>query len=102
MDKNIQKTFLGRRMVAAWDNKLEFVRELCADKRTSLNQQDGNGFTALIKAYYWGYVDCAEIIKAAGADEKIVDRDGYTAKDRYKEYLETGRRKKFNERRHRR
>ena len=83
-------------MVAAWDNKLEFVRELCADPRTSINQQDGNGFTALIKACYWGWLECRDILKAAGADTKIVDRDGYTAEDRYHEYLETGRRKNAN------
>lgn len=80
-------------MIAAWDNKVDFVRELCADERTSLNQQDGNGFTALIKACYWGWRESRDIIKAAGADTKIVDRDGYTAEDRYNEYLETGRRK---------
>lgn len=83
-------------MIAAWDNKVKFVKELCADERTSLNQQDGNGFTALIKACYWGWLECRDIIKAAGADEKIVDRDGYTAEDRYNEYLETGRRKNNN------
>lgn len=80
-------------MIAAWDNRIPFVRELCADPRTSLNQQDGNGFTALIKACYWGWLECRDILIAAGADEKIVDRDGYTAQDRYEEFLETGRRK---------
>ena len=80
-------------MIAAWDNKREFVKELCADERTSLNQQDGNGFTALIKACYWGWLECRDILLSAGADPKIVDRDGYTAEDRYHEYLETGRRK---------
>jgi len=80
-------------MIAAWDNKIPFVRELCADPRISLNQQDGNGFTALIKACYWGWLECRDILIAAGADEKIVDRDGYTAQDRYEEFLETGRRK---------
>ena len=80
-------------MIAAWDNKIPFVRELCADPRTSLNQQDGNGFTALIKACYWGWLECRDILIAAGADEKIVDRDGYTAQGRYEEFLETGRRK---------
>lgn len=83
-------------MIAAWDNKLEFVRELCADPRTSINQQDGNGFTALIKACYWGWLECRDILIEAGADTKIVDRDGYTAEDRYHEYLETGRRKNNN------
>lgn len=80
-------------MIAAWDNRIPFVRELCDDPRTSLNQQDGNGFTALIKACYWGWLECRDILIAAGADEKIVDRDGYTAQGRYEEFLETGRRK---------
>lgn len=83
-------------MIAAWDNKIDFVRELCADERTSLNQQDGNGFTALIKACYWGWLECRRILEDAGADKKIVDRDGFTAQDRYHEYLETGRRKNAN------
>ena len=83
-------------MIAAWDNKINYVQELCNDERTSLNQQDGNGFTALIKACYWGWLDCRDILLKAGADPKIVDRDGYTAEDRYHEYLETGRRKNQN------
>lgn len=83
-------------MIAAWDNKLEYVRELIADERTSLNQQDGNGFTALIKACYWGWLECRDLLIEAGADTKIVDRDGYTAEGRYHEYLETGRRKGDN------
>lgn len=80
-------------MIAAWDNRVIYVKELIADERTSLNQQDGNGFTALIKACYWGYTECSDLLTAAGADIKIVDRDGYTAADRYHEYLETGRHK---------
>ncbi len=83
-------------MIAAWDNKLEFVRELLKDERTSINQQDGNGFTALIKACYWGWLECRDLLIEAGADTKIVDRDGFTAEDRYHEYLETGRRKTDN------
>lgn len=74
---------------------MDYVKELIADERTSLNQQDGNGFTALIKACYWGYTECRDLLTAAGADEKIVDRDGYTADDRYNEYLETGRHKNY-------
>ena len=80
-------------MIAAWDNRVEFVRELCGDERISLNQQDGNGYTALMKACYWGWLECRDIIRAAGADERIVDRNGYTAEDHYHEYLETGRSK---------
>lgn len=93
-DKTIKNDGNMPLMIAAWDNKLDYVKELCADERTSLNQQDSNGFTALIKACYWGWLECKEIIEKAGADKKIVDRDGYTAEDRYNEYLETGRRKK--------
>lgn len=80
-------------MIAAWDNRVEFVRELCGDERISLNQQDGNGYTALMKACYWGWLECRDIIRAAGADERIVDRNGYTAEDHYHEYLDTGRSK---------
>ncbi len=80
-------------MIAAWDNRVEFVRELCGDERISLNQQDGNGYTALMKACHWGWLECRDIIRAAGADERIVDRNGYTAEDHYREYLETGRSK---------
>lgn len=83
-------------MIAAWDNKVAFVKELCADRRTSLNQQDGNGFTALIKACYWGWYESRDILLAASIDTKIVDRDGYTAEDRYNECLKTGRVKNRN------
>jgi len=86
-------------MIAAWDNKVEFLKELLADERTSINQQDGNGFTALIKACYWGWLTCRDLLVEAGADQKIVDRDGYTAAGRYEEYLETGRRKNRNNKR---
>lgn len=78
-------------MIAAWSGRARFVKELCADDRTSLNQQDGNGFTALIKACYWGDQKCRDILIEAGADQKIVDRDGFTAQERYDEFLKTGR-----------
>ena len=83
-------------MVAAWHNKPEYVKILCSDERTSLNQQDGNGFTALIKACGNGFLECRDIIRNAGADTKIVDRDGKTAEDRYDEYLQTGLRMNRN------
>lgn len=86
-------------MIAAWHNKPEFVKALCEDERTSLNQQDGNGFTALIKACGNGFLECRDILRNAGADTKIVDRDGQTADDRYNEFLETGLRmnRKYDE-----
>ena len=78
-------------MVAAWENQVEMVKDLCNDKRISLNQQDTNGFTALIKACYRGNLECRDIIQAAGADKTILDLDGYTAEDRYDEFLRIGR-----------
>lgn len=75
-------------MVAAWDGKTEFVKALCEDGRTSINQQDANGFTALIKACFWGFLKCRDILLDAGADTKIVDIDGLTAEDHYNLYLE--------------
>ena len=80
-------------MVAAWDGKTEFVKALCEDGRTSINQQDANGFTALIKACFWGFLNCRDILLDAGADTKIVDIDGLTAEDHYNLYLEKKRKK---------
>ena len=42
-------------MIAAWHGMTEFVKLLCEDERTSLNQQDANGFSALMKACMNGY-----------------------------------------------
>lgn len=77
-------------MIAAWSGKAEFVKALCDDERTSLNQQDANGFTALIKASRNGWIKCRDILIGAGADTKIVDMDGLTAEDHYNNYLESG------------
>lgn len=78
-------------MVAAWENQIAMVEDLCQDNRVSLNQQDGNGYTALIKACYWGNKECRDLIKAAGADETIFDHEGFTAADRWDESLRLGR-----------
>ncbi len=86
-------------MIAAWEGRIRFVEALCKDKRTSLNQQDANGFTALIKACSNGHFsnskekhtwDIKTVLIAAGADEKIVDRDGKTAADWIDEYHKYG------------
>lgn len=84
-------------MVAAWENQIDMVRDLCADKRVSLNQQDGNGFTALIKACYWGNTECRKIIEDSGADTRILDHEGFSAEDRWDECLRIGR---YKEREH--
>lgn len=78
-------------MIAAWDGKDKFVEALCRDKRTSLNQQDANGFTALIKACANGDVKCRDILLKAGADTKISDINDKTAEDHYNDYLVFGR-----------
>ena len=86
-------------MIAAWEGKKAFVEALCADKRTSINQQDANGFTALMKACMNGHFanskenrtwNIRDILISAGADERIVDIDGKTAADWINEYHETG------------
>ncbi|MBQ2348100.1 MAG: hypothetical protein II388_07020, partial [Clostridia bacterium] len=61
-------------------------------------QQDANGFTALIKACYWGYLECRDVLIKSGADTKIVDIDGLTAEDHYNGYLESGRKKPIKNR----
>lgn len=78
-------------MVAAWENQIDVVRDLCSDKRVSLNQQDGNGFTALIKACYWGNKECRKLIEDAGADKTILDHEGLSAEDRWDECIRIGR-----------
>lgn len=78
-------------MIAAWENQIDIVKVLCKDARVSLNQQDGNGYTALIKACYWGHKECRQIIEEAGADKSILDHEGFSAQDRWKECLDIGR-----------
>ena len=67
-------------MIAAWHGMTEFVKLLCEDERTSLNQQDANGFSALMKACMNGYFrdgkDIRKVLLEAGADTKLVDMSG--------------------------
>ena len=86
-------------MIASWEGKKDFVIALCNDDRTSVNQQDANGFTALMKACMNGHFandrenrtwDIKSILINAGADQKIVDIDGKTANDWINEYFEHG------------
>ena len=53
-------------MIAAWDGKSNFIRALVSDERTSINQQDANGFTALMKASMNGWNTCINLLKEAG------------------------------------
>ncbi len=70
-------------MVAAWHGRDDYVKALCDDPRTSINQQDFNGYTALIKAAIKNWRKCCQILLEAGADTKIVDHDDMTASDRF-------------------
>lgn len=94
-------------MIAAFDGKRNFVKALCEDERTSINQQDANGFTALMKACMNGHFanskeshtwDCRSILIDAGADQKIVDIDGRTAENWIEEYHNSGPVKKVYDR----
>ena len=86
-------------MIAANHGLVDFVKLLLEDERISINQQDGNGFTALIKSCRNGFVACRDCLINAGADEKIVDLRGRTALDHYHECLEKGPAYKRNKRR---
>lgn len=86
-------------MIAAWEGKKDFVIALCEDERTSINQQDANGFTALMKACMNGHFaddrekrtwDIRKILIDEGADQKIVDIDGKTAAEWVNEYHDSG------------
>ena len=73
-------------MVAAWHKRDKYVKALCDDSRISINQQDFNGYTALIKAAIKGSRKCCQILLEAGADTRIIDHDDLTALDRF-EYV---------------
>jgi len=90
-------------MIASWEGRKDFVVALCEDERTSINQQDANGFTALMKACMNGHFaddrkkrtwDIRKILIEAGADQKIVDIDGKTAAEWVNEYHDSGPLKK--------
>lgn len=82
-------------MIAAWHGMEKFVKVLCEDERTSINQQDANGFTALMKACMNGHFenktkDIRNILIEAGADTKIVDMNGKSYIDWIDEYKKKG------------
>ena len=81
-------------MIAAWHGMTEFVKLLCEDERTSLNRQDANGFSALMKAcmngYFRGDKDIRKVLLEAGADTKLVDMSGRSYIDWMNEYRKNG------------
>lgn len=80
-------------MIACWCGKKKFVETLCQLNGISLNQQDSNGYTALIKCAVQRYNRkkdgqkysiCEELYRyliARGADTLIRDRNNRTAED---------------------
>ena len=77
-------------MVAAYHGREAMVKMLCEDERISINQQDSNGYTALMKACMNGNTRCRDILQEHNADERIVDINGKTAMDHYNTFLERG------------
>lgn len=80
MTKNERNTPL---MVAAWHGRMDFIKKLCNYKDLSINQQDANGYTALIKAAIKKNNEIYNFLIKNKADTKIRDRIGRTAKDYY-------------------
>ena len=66
-------------MISAWHGKAGLVRYFC-EQGACVNQQDSNGFTALIKACINERIDCARILYPL-TDKKIRSAEGLTAKD---------------------
>ena len=77
-------------MVAAYHGREALVKMLCEDERISINQQDSNGYTALMKACMNGNTRCRDILLEYNADERIVDINGNTAMNHYNTFLEKG------------
>lgn len=80
-------------MIACWHGKMWYVQTLCQRPEISLNQQDSNGFTALMKCAVAGgrlkkagkpyskYENLYRYLLHQGADPLIRDRNNKTAKD---------------------
>ena len=66
-------------MISAWHGKVGLVRYF-SEQGACTNQQDSNGFTALIKACINERVDCARVLYPL-TDKKIRSAEGLTAKD---------------------
>lgn len=70
-------------MIAAWDNKrnaITILEELlkCG---ISINQVEGNGYSALIKASIKGHKNIVEWLLQKGADKSLRSFDSKTALD---------------------
>lgn len=80
-------------MIACWHGKKKFVYSLCEKAEISINQQDSNGYTALMKCVVQRYnrkkkglsskmnEDLYKYLVVKGADTRIRDRNNHTAQD---------------------
>ena len=80
-------------MIACWHAKKKFFYDLCETEGISINQQDSNGYTALIKCAVQRYnrkkrgltapinEEMYEYLISIGADTLIRDRNNHTASD---------------------
>lgn len=66
-------------MISAWHGKIDILQYLYSQGACA-NQQDSNGFTALVKACIKQQVSCAKFLYPL-TDKKIRSFDGLTAKD---------------------
>lgn len=66
-------------MISAWHGKQDFVQYFCQNEACT-NQQDSNGFTALIKACIKKQVSCAKFLYPL-TDPRIRSFEGLTALD---------------------
>ena len=80
-------------MIACWHSKEKFVYSLCKKEGISINQQDSNGYTALMKCAVQRYnrkkkglpsklnEKLYKYLIEQGADTQIRDRNNHTAQD---------------------
>lgn len=80
-------------MIACWHGKKKFVYALCEQEEISINQQDSNGYTALMKCAVQRHnrkkkglpaglnEELYNYLVEQGADIRIRDRNNHTAKD---------------------
>ncbi len=68
-------------MIACWHGKKDFVDFLCRQPGLCLNQQDSNGYTAMMKSVIRGHLDVYKFLASQnGVDSLIRDRKNHDIK----------------------
>ena len=78
MIKQEQEKLNGNLFEAVAENDAAKVKELL-DAGTDINLQNTNGWTALMRATWAGYVKIAKLLLDYGADPNTLDKEGWTA-----------------------